>query len=154
MNFAGKKKVQSDETLGRLGRLDREMIEHRVRTIFERRAIGDMPGVIEYAAEDIFYNVQGNWTIYPFSQPVRGKKLFVEAMARMAAIYENLGSIIHEMVIDGERVALHRSSRIRHRGTGETRSIDVCDFLRFRDGLVIEFAEYPDSAAIAKLNDE
>jgi ketosteroid isomerase-like protein len=146
--------VQSGETLAQLGRLDREMIEHRVRTIFDRRATGDMPGVIEYAAEDIFYNVQGNWTIYPFSRPVRGKKLFAEAMARMAAIYENLGSTIHEMVIDGERVALHRTSRIRHRGTGETRSIDVCDFLRFRDGVVIEFAEYPDSAAFAKLNDE
>jgi uncharacterized protein len=128
------------------------MIEHRVRTIFERRAAGDVPGLVRYAAEDIFYNVQGGWTIYPFSRPARGKTLFAQALAMVDVMYENLGSTIHEMVIDGERVALHRTSNMRNRGTGETRAIDVCDFLRFRDGLVIEFAEYPDSAAVARLD--
>jgi ketosteroid isomerase-like protein len=144
--------VQSEVTLTKLGALDREMIEHRVRTIFERRAAGDLPGIVEYAAEDILYNVQGEWTIYPFSRPIEGKALLAHALAVIEAMYENLGSAIHELVIDGERVALHRTSRMRNRGTGEVRSVDVCDFLRFRDGLVIEFAEYPDSAAIAKLD--
>ena len=144
--------MQSDDALTKLGALDREMIEHRVRTIFERRAAGDLPGIVEYAAEDIFYNVQGNWTLYPFSRSARGKALLVQWLAVIEAMYENLGSTIHELVIDGERVALHRTSRMRNRGTGEVRSVDICDFLRFRDGLVIEFAEYPDSAAIARLD--
>ena len=144
--------MQSDETLEKLGALDREMIEHRIRTIFERRAAGDHPGIIEYAAEDIFYNIQGNWTLYPFSRPARGKQTFAQALAMIEVMYENLGSIIHELVIDGERAALHRTSKMRNRGTGEIRSVDVCDFLRFRDGLVIEFSEYPDSAAVARLD--
>ena len=41
---------------------------------------------------------------------------------------------------------------MRNRGTGAMISVDVCDFMRFRDGLVNEFSEYPDSAAIAKLD--
>ncbi len=144
--------MQSDETLEKLGTLDREMIEHRIRTIFERRAAGDIPGIVEYMADDIVYNVQGDWTLYPFSRPARGKKILEQAFAMVEIMYENLGSTIHELVIDGERAALHRTSRMRNRGTGAIRSIDVCDFLRFRDGLVIEFSEYPDSAAIAKLD--
>jgi uncharacterized protein len=144
--------VQSESTLGKLGVLDREMIEHRIRTIFERRAANDIPGIVEYAAEDIFYNVRGNWTLYPFSRPAQGKEILAQALAVVNAMYENFGSTIHELVIDGERAALHRTSRMRNRGSGEMRSVDVCNFLRFRDGLVIEFSEYPDSAAIARLD--
>jgi ketosteroid isomerase-like protein len=144
--------LRSDDTLGRLARLDREMIEHRVRTIFERRADGNIAGISEYVAENIVYKVQGEWTIYPFSRPVHGKGAFLQIMAAINVMYENLGSTIHELVIDNARVALHRTSRMRNRGTGAMISVDVCDFMRFRDGLVNEFSEYPDSAAIAKLD--
>jgi uncharacterized protein len=143
--------MQSDETLHRLGALDREMIEHRIRTIFERRAAGDLAGILEYAAEDIVYHAHGNWTLYPFSRPVHGKAAFTQMAAMIDVMFENLGSTIYELVIDGDRAALHRTSRMRNRGTGAVVSVDVCDFLRFRDGLVVEFSEYPDSAAIARL---
>lgn len=144
--------MESDGTREKLGVLDREMIEHRIRTIFERRAEGDHAGIVEYLAEDIVYNVQGNWTLYPLSRPLRGKKNVAQAFMMVAAMYENLGSTIHELVIDGERAALHRTSKIRNRGSGATHTIDICDFLRFRNGLVIEFSEYPDSQAIAKMD--
>lgn len=144
--------MQSDNTLEKLGVLDREMIEHRIRTIFERRAEGDCAGIVEYMAEDIVFNVQGNWMLYPFSRPARGKAILAQVLKTVEVMYENLGSTIHELVIDGERAALHRTSIMRNRGTGEVRKVDVCDFLRFRDGLVIEFSEYPDSQAIAKLD--
>jgi ketosteroid isomerase-like protein len=140
------------DKLNTLATLDREMIEHRVRTLFERRAEGDRLGVLEYVAENFIYNVQGGWTLYPFSRPVHGKKAFANIVAAIDVMYENLGSTIHELVIDGEKVALHRTSHMRNRGTGAVYAVDICDFLTFRDGLVIEFSEYPDSVAMAKLN--
>jgi ketosteroid isomerase-like protein len=144
--------MQSEDSLRKLGVLDRELIEHRIRTIFERRADGNILGILEYAAEDVSYNVCGNWTLYPFSRPVRGKAVFAQALATIAVMYENLGSTIHELVIDGDRAALHRTSKLRNRGTGQVITVDVCDFIRFRDGLVIEFSEYPDSAALERLD--
>lgn len=144
--------MQTEQFLRDLGVLDRELIEHRIRTIFERRAQGDMPGIIEYAAEDILFHVRGDWTLYPFSRPARGKASATQMLAMIEAMYENLGSTIHELVIDGDRAAVHRTSKLRNRGTGNVVSIDVCDFFRFRDGLVVEFSEYPDSAALAKLD--
>lgn len=144
--------MQSDDALHRLGAVDREMIEHRLRTIFERRAEGDIPGMLEYAAEDILYSTRGNWTLYPFVQTVRGKEAVRKILATVDVMYENFGSTIHELVIDGDRAALHRTSHLRNRGTGERIAIDVCDFARFRDGLIVEFAEYPDSAALMRLS--
>jgi ketosteroid isomerase-like protein len=144
--------MQSEEFFRELGVVDRELIEHRVRTIFERRAAGDIAGILEYAAEDISYNVRGNWTLYPFSRPLRGKALAAQMLATIEVMYENLGSTIHELVIDGDRVALHRTSKMRNRGSGEVIQLDVCDFIRFRDGLVVEFSEYPDSAALERLD--
>ncbi|WP_298357739.1 hypothetical protein [Rhodoblastus sp.] len=55
-------------------------------------------------------------------------------------------------MIDGDRAAVHRTSKLRSRGTSAIISIDVCDFHPFRDGLVFEFAEYPESAALADLD--
>jgi len=144
--------MQSDDDLRRLGALDREMIEHRLRAIFERRAEGDVPGMLEYAAEDILYSTRGNWTLYPFVRTVRGKEAVRQILATVDVMYENFGSTIHELVIDGDRAALHRTSHLRNRGTGERISIDVCDFARFRDGLIVEFAEYPDSAALMRID--
>jgi hypothetical protein len=51
--------LRSDDALASLARLAREMIDHRVRTIFERRAEGDFAGILEYLAEDVVYKVQG-----------------------------------------------------------------------------------------------
>jgi uncharacterized protein len=144
--------MQSEDALHRLGELDREMIEHRLRAIFERRAEGDVPGMLEYAAEDILYSTRGNWTLYPFVRTVRGKEAVRQILATVDVMYENFGSTIHELVIDGDRAALHRTSHLRNRGTGERISIDVCDFARFRDGLIVEFAEYPDSAALMRID--
>lgn len=143
--------MQSNKTLHNLGALDREMIEHRVRTIFERRAEGDLPGILEYAAEDIVYHTRGSWTLYPFARPVHGKAAVGQMLATIDIMFENLGSTIHELVVDGDRVAVHRTSQMRNRGSGTLASIDICDFARFRDGLLVEFAEYPDSAALARL---
>ena len=142
----------SPEGLNTITGPGREMIEHRVRTIFERRAEGDRQGLMDFIDENVVYKVQGNWTLYPFPRSIHGKENFAKLMAAIEIMYENFGSTIHEMLIDGEKVALHRTSRMRNRGSGAVHEVDLFDFLTFRDGLVIEFAEYPDSVAIAKLN--
>jgi ketosteroid isomerase-like protein len=145
--------VQSDETLRKLGALDRELIERRVHALFEMRAAGDLRGMLEYAAEDIVYNAKGSWAAFPYASPVRGKKLVAEALATIAMQFENMGSVVHELVIDGDRIALRRSVKLRHRGTGKVGEVDIADFFRFRDGLVVEFTEVADSMALAQLED-
>ena len=145
--------MQSDETLRKLGVLDRELIEKRIHALLDMRAAGDLRGMLEHAAEDVVYNVRGNWAAFPYTRPVRGKKLVAEAIAMIAMQFENLGSVVHDLVIDGDRVAVRRTAKLRHRGTGKVGEVDIADFVRFRDGLVVEFTEVADSMALAQLED-
>ena len=63
------------------------------------------------------------------------------------AHYENLASEIHRLLVDGDQVAVHRTVTLRDRGGSDVYTYNAIDFLRFRDGLVVEFAELPDASA-------
>jgi ketosteroid isomerase-like protein len=91
--------------------------------------------------------------MFPFSRPVRGKAAATHALRGIFTHFESLGSEIHDIVIDGDRVAVRRTTRLRHRGTGRSEGIAVVDFLRFRDGLVTELTELLDSLAMARLEE-
>ncbi|WP_374545119.1 nuclear transport factor 2 family protein [Rhodoblastus sp.] len=145
--------MQSDDALRRLGAVDREMIEQRIRTMVRMHSDGNLHGLFDLVADEVVYNVRGGWITFPYAKPVRGKKDVAAAMAMISVRFENLGSVIHNLVIDGDRAAFLRTATIRHRGTGKTGDVDVVDFIRFRDGLVVEFTEIADSAALADLDE-
>jgi uncharacterized protein len=145
--------VQSGDLLRKLGEVDRELIEHRVRIFCELRADGDLSSMMEYAAPDVTCFLRGHWSLAIYPWPLVGKEVVAEAYRQLNIRYENLGSVVHELLIDGDRVALHRTTSIRNRGGGQVHTFDVINFIRFRDGLVVEFSEYCDSAAIAALNE-
>ncbi len=129
---------------------EREYIEHAILDIVGLRARGDMAGLMKYASPDIVFT-GGSWRNYPLNAPRQGKDACADMANQVNIAFENLGSTINSLVVDGDRVAMQRTARIRNRGTGRTVSIEICNFLRFRDGLVIEFSEYPDTVAAAQL---
>jgi ketosteroid isomerase-like protein len=145
--------VQSVDLLRKLGEVDRELIEHRVRKLWELRADGDIPSILEYAAPDVKCFMRGNWSLAVYPRPLVGKEEVAEAYRQLNIQYENLGSVIHELLIDGDRVALHRTTTIRNRGGGHRHTCDLINFIRFRDGLIVEFSEYPDHATRDALTD-
>jgi ketosteroid isomerase-like protein len=145
--------VQSEQALHKLGAVDRDLIVQRISKLLELRAKGELRAMLEFAAEDIVFELRGDWTAFPYSQPVRGKKALAEALTRVVIQFENLGSVVHDMVIDGDRVAIRRSAQIRNRGTGACAEVNFADFIRFRDGLVVEFTEIADSSALAGIGE-
>jgi len=145
--------VQDEETARRLGAVDRELIEQRLRAIFERRIAGDVVGLLAFLAEDAVYDLKGCHEAFPFDRPARGKKMVAKALDEAIREYQMLDAVIHQIFFDGDRVALWRTSKIRHRGTGKSANIDFANFIRFRDGLVVEFIEILDSAACMDLSD-
>ncbi|MDE2363042.1 MAG: nuclear transport factor 2 family protein [Hyphomicrobiales bacterium] len=145
--------MQSDNASRKLAEVDRELIEQRIHALAEMRARGDMAGMLEFAAPDIVFK-GGTWLSYPLNARFEGREACKALSHAVLVAYENLGSTINKLLIDGDRVALHRTARIRNRGTGKTVSVEICNFLRFRDGLVVEFSEYPDTAAVARLDEQ
>lgn len=130
---------------------ERERTEARLRRLIELRAAGDVDGLVAFAAPDIVFKT-GIGRAAPFHAEYSGIEACANLVRQVNINYENLGSRINRLLIDGDRVALHRTTRIRNRGTGRAVDVDMWDFVRFRDGLIVEFAEFPDTEAFARLD--
>ncbi|MCW2282421.1 ketosteroid isomerase-like protein [Rhodoblastus acidophilus] len=145
--------MRSKDTLNALAEVDRQLIETRMQRLLELRAENNLRAMLEYVAEDIVFEVIGDWMALPFSGPVKGKANVAKAMMSLMTQYENLGSTVHSLSIDGENVALRRTARVRHRGTNRVADVAFADFIRFRDGLVIGFSEVADTVTLAELDE-
>lgn len=145
--------MQSLQNLARVATVDRELFETRIHMMLDLCSAGDMAGVLAFFSEDISYQMIGNWSMFPFPGPVRGKAAVTQAFGIIFTQFRSLGSDVHDIIIDGDRVAVRRITRLRHLGTGRSAGIAVVDFLRFRDGLVTELTELMDSLAMAQLEE-
>lgn len=145
--------MQSFQNLARIATVDRELFEARVHYMLDLCAAGNLDGIVDYFSEDVTYQMIGNWSMFPYPGPVRGKAAAKHALAGIFTHFQSLGSTVHDIVVDGDRVAVRRTTVLRNLGTGRSDGIAVVDFLRFRDGLVIELTELLDSLAMAKLEE-
>jgi ketosteroid isomerase-like protein len=132
--------------------IDRALIEQRIRGMLDRRERDDTEGMFEYFADDCVYSAS-SWQGSPVRIELHGKQACAHLAHQLSVQFENFGTIIHKLIVDGQQVAVHRTSRLRNRGTGKTVEVDIWNFLTFRDGLIAEFAEYPDTRFMAALDD-
>ncbi len=65
--------------------------------------------------------------------------------------FEQVGCATPEMVVDGTGVAARRTVEWRHRGTGRRGIVELADFVRFENGLIIEVVEFRDSVALLQM---
>lgn len=136
----------SDDTLRRFGAVDRDKIEQQVRRLYDLWAQGDMDAMLAQIAPDATAPSNGFWT--GVKAPRIGREQVAANLRRAASAMENIVSVLHEIVIDGDRAVVHRTAVGRRRDTGRRYQCDIIDFFRFRDGLVIELSSYPDAAWI------
>lgn len=145
--------MQSLQNLAKIASVDRELFKTRIYYMLDICSQGNIDGVIVYFAEDISYQMIGNWSMFPYSGPVRGKAAVKQAFAGIFTHFQSQGSTVHDLVVDGDRVAVRRTTVLRHLGTGRSDGVAVVDFVRFRDGLVTELTEVLDSLAMARLEE-
>ena len=136
--------MQSNDSFQKLNALDRDLLEQRIRSLYEARVKSDLAGLLQNLADDIVCFPRSSWGHATFPNPIVGKEAVAEAFRLRTIQYENLGNEIHKLLIDGDTVAVHRTTTLRDRGGSLRITFDAIDFFRFRDGLVVEFAQYPD----------
>ena len=120
----GCKALQSPDTLRQLNAIDRDLIEARVRAIFDLREMGDIPGMMKYAAPDIVCFPNDFWRPVAFPRPIQGYDAVFEVFRLRNAHYENLASEIHRLLVDGDQVAVHRTVTLRDRGGSDVYSTE------------------------------
>ncbi len=62
--------------------------------------------------------------------------------------FEQIGATMPEMIVDGCWLAARRTVEWRHWGTGRRGVVDLADFARFKDGLIVELIEFRDNIAL------
>ena len=131
------------------GVLERMAMGRAVRDFYALRAKGDFVAMLGRLAPDFVYNPLGTWTKAPLMADSCDRATFAESLRLVNVEFEDLGGAFHETVVDGDRIAVHRTIHARNRGAGDIARVDLWSCFRIRAGLVVELASYVDSARAA-----
>jgi len=83
-----------------------------------------------------------------FTRGINSKKDFERYFRGLLADWEMIHYTIHDLVAEGERVAMRGSTAWRNRRTGRVVDTPKADFWTFRDGKAVELHELYDTAGL------
>jgi len=95
--------------------------------------------------EDIDWCIYGPARVFPFEGPRRGKAQVIDVLAAIGAQYELKRHDQEIMIVEGERAAVLSQVAFVQRATGRTLSMRLINFVRVRDGRIVEFREFSDT---------
>jgi uncharacterized protein len=144
--------LQTLETTRRLGEVDRELIKSALDSLFARRAVGDIEGLLQLLAPEVVCFDQPTWGCARFPCRIVGRDAMREMLRQRHINYVWVGMQVHRILIDSDSAAVHRTTTLRERGSGVTHTYDSVSFFRFRDGLIVEVSELADGSARDVIN--
>jgi ketosteroid isomerase-like protein len=112
---------------------------HKLYDAYERR---DFERVAALIHDDIDWVIYAPVGVFPFAGPRRGRKDVLEVMARIAESYALVSYKREIVIVEGDRAAVMSDVSFKQRATERILRFRVANFLRFRDGRVIEFREF------------
>lgn len=123
-----------------------EKLRVAYRRWFDTRG-GSADDWMELMADDVqLRSLAGGAAGMEFSAPRSGKAALAGYFSSLVADWEMLEHAAEEFVVDGDRVAMFGRCEFRHRRTGKTARSPLIHRIVFRDGLIVEFSEFYDTA--------
>lgn len=130
------------------------LIEEDTRTavhdIYDAYAKRDFERVASRIDDNIQWVIYGPRQIFPFTGPRDGKRAVLEALALIAREYSIEKYTPKIIIVDGDRAAVLSEVVFRQRATDRALNFRIANFLRLRDGRVIEFEEFVDTFDVAE----
>jgi ketosteroid isomerase-like protein len=107
--------------------------------------LGDHERLAARYHDDIDWIIHAPISIFPYAGVRRGKN---EVLASMAMIYQAYSIVKYEVLmklVDDDRAATIAETQLVQRETGRTIRSRMANFMRFRDGKMIEYRGFSDS---------
>lgn len=82
-----------------------------------------------------------------FTRCCHSREEVLRYFSGLTETWELLAYDVHEYIAQGDRVVALSRCAFRHRRTGRTVETDKADVVRLRDGKIVEFLEFFDTAA-------
>lgn len=116
-----------------------------VRDIFDAYAKQDFGRVAARIDDDIQWVIYGPRQVFPFTGPRAGKRAVLDALAMIEKDYMIESHIPKIMVVDGDRAAVLSEVVVRQRTSNRALNFRIANFLRLRNGKIVEFEEFVDT---------
>jgi ketosteroid isomerase-like protein len=135
--------------------LDHDEIERRARQLVTFPSTGpEINTIQEFCSPDIICDFVGDSTRLPYAGRHVGIDALINIVRAVAVDFEQLQCEISEILIEEGRVAGRRKVKWRHRGTGRSGWVELANFVRFEDGMIIELVEFRDSVTLLEMQGE
>ena len=110
--------------------------------------------VRKYFSPDIVCEFVGNRARIPYAGRHVGVDAMLNIVRAIGVDFEQLNNSLSNIVIEGGRLACRRTVEWRHCGTGRRGLVELAEFLKFENGLIVELIEYRDSITILEMQGE
>lgn len=116
-----------------------------VRELYDAYERRDFERVAKLIHDDIDWIIYGPIMVFPFAGARHGRAAVLQVLNDIANAYK-LESYVPEIVIvEDERAAVVSDVSFRQRATGRVLRFRVANFMRLKNGLLIEFREFTNS---------
>jgi ketosteroid isomerase-like protein len=113
-----------------------------VSDLYAAYAGRDFDRVAALIDEDVDWIIYGPVQVFPFAGHRRGRNAVLEALGGIAKDYMLERYVPQIIIVEGERAAVMSEVAFKQRSTDRTVTCQLANFLRFRDGRLIEFREF------------
>jgi ketosteroid isomerase-like protein len=116
-----------------------------VQELYAAYQRGDRDGVASLIDDEVDWTIYGPVEVFAFAGHRQGKPGALASLAGIAQNYALDRYDLEAVVVDGDRAAVMSDVAFTQRATGRLLRFHVADFLRFRNGRLVEFREFCDS---------
>lgn len=127
------------------------LVRERLARLYGARRTGDGTGFAAAFAEDGVFHLIGDTRLVPQAGPRRGRAAIAAVIADLYAAYEYVDALIVDMAVDLNAAVIRRQLTLRARDTGRVAEFECADFIRLRDGEIVELKQFIDTASLAML---
>jgi ketosteroid isomerase-like protein len=130
---------------------DRAQIESLLQEAYAARKRGDVEAITRTFADNPHFEMAGARQASPIALRCTDRDQFRTLMAGLVKSFEFLDHEILEMIIEGNRAAVHSRSRMRSGITGEEVVTELVDLITVENGKIASFIEFCDTALAARM---
>jgi len=120
----------------------RAEIERLLKDLYAARAGGDLEGLCRAFAEDVRFEISGASPASRMAIAAQGLAETRKWLTLLVKSFQLSELTILDMMVDGEKAAVHWRVRIRSKITGATVLTDLVDLALVRDGRIASYTEF------------
>jgi ketosteroid isomerase-like protein len=114
---------------------------------YERREFDRVAALLH---DDIDWIIYAPIDLFPFAGQRKGRAAVLEALGEIAAQYQLERYLPQTVIVEDDRAAVVSDVSFLQRSSNRTIRFHLVNFLRWRDGRIIEFREFANTFDIAE----